>query len=130
VEFETIRKKVKTQLKQSLTETLPNHTFRGTKGAILSLVSTENHLISSSTENIIRVWNLPQTDVKTYQNFGKVSPMLKSTLKGHKNSIWSISVNPYDDQEIISCSSDNTIKLWKYLNEEDENLKFSIQTDE
>jgi striatin 1/3/4 len=98
--------------KKKQIENEPMYTYRGHQGAVLSvLFNGENQPISAGVDGEIKIWNLPPSSDDIYKSYGSATPFLKESLKGHQDSIWSLSMNE-KSQNLLSASSDKTIKLW------------------
>ena len=63
-------------------------------------MALKKFIVSGSDDKTVKIWNY------------KTSECI-STLKGHNNSITSVTIIP-DSLQIVSGSSDKKIKLWDY----------------
>jgi len=57
----------------------------------------ENKIISGSSDNTVRIWNMKGT--------------LLNILKGHTDEVYSICLSPSGNR-ILSASYDKTIRIW------------------
>ncbi|KOP25883.1 hypothetical protein AMR41_13365, partial [Hapalosiphon sp. MRB220] len=64
----------------------------------VAVTPNEQQVISASSDNTLKVWNLDTGE----EQF---------TLNGHSNSVSAVAVTP-NEQQVISASSDNTLKVW------------------
>ncbi|KAK8808496.1 hypothetical protein WA158_008397 [Blastocystis sp. Blastoise] len=71
-------------------------TIESNEGSIFTLNVYRNMLCSGGSGNVIQIWN------KKYQMAGKIS--------GHSD--WINDILVWDDDRIITCSDDKTIKVW------------------
>ena len=82
-------------------------------GKIMCVLRFNNYLLFSSYESEINVFNLSDliTKPKYIESSKiKINPKKVFTLKGHKGPIPKII--QYDNKKIISCSWDESIKIW------------------
>ncbi|GAB2293944.1 hypothetical protein Dimus_028158 [Dionaea muscipula] len=78
----------------------PLHEFRGHQGEILDLSwSKNNHLLSSSVDNTVRLWHVGCDDC------------LK--IFSHNNYVTCAQFNPVDDNYFISGSIDGKVRIWE-----------------
>ena len=72
------------------------HTIEGLEGNVLTLNVYRNMLLSGGTDNIIQIWN------KKFLSAGKIT--------GHHD--WVNDILIWDEDRLITCSEDKTIKVW------------------
>lgn len=65
---------------------------------IFRLHATDDEIIAGCADSQIKIWD-------------KNTGICKRSFDGHVNGVWCLQV--LDNDEIISCSSDHLIKLWK-----------------
>jgi WD40 repeat protein len=58
----------------------------------------DRHVVSGSTDNTLRVWDLATGETKT-------------TLRGHTGSVYAVAVTP-DGRHVVSGSGDSTLRVW------------------
>ena len=71
-------------------------TIEGLEGNVLTLNVYRNMLLSGGTDNIIQIWN------KKFLSAGKIT--------GHHD--WVNDILIWDEDRLITCSEDKTIKVW------------------
>jgi len=93
----------------------PVYTFRAHTGPVLSLAiaSSGDLCFSGGIDSTIRVWNMPNPSVDPYDCFDP--SVLAATLRGHTDAVWSLAYNT-SRQQLLSASSDGTVKLWSPVN--------------
>ncbi len=84
-------------------------TSRSSWATSVAIGPDSNTLVSGSSDNTIKVWNLG-------------IEKLKYTLTGHSNWVLCLALSP-DGNTLVSGSSDNTIKIWNLVKEE---LKYTL----
>ncbi|CAG9762459.1 unnamed protein product [Ceutorhynchus assimilis] len=89
----------------------PLYTFRMHSGPVLSLAisGTGEHCYSGGLDGLINCWNIPNSNIDPYDLFEP--DVLNTTLHGHSDAVWGLSVLN-SKQQLVSCSSDGTVKLW------------------
>ncbi|XP_023234216.1 striatin-3-like isoform X2 [Centruroides sculpturatus] len=97
--------------KTSSLDVEPVYTFRGHVGPVLCLVmgSTGEQCYSGGLDGTIRCWNIPNSNIDPYDSYDP--GVLAATLCGHTDSVYGLSIHTSKVQ-LISCSSDSTIRLW------------------
>lgn len=87
--------------------------LRGHSGAILSLASYRNNLISGDVNGQVCVWDFSETKSIMNESHGRVDHHLQYVIEDHKDAVWSIATHensPY----FITVSSDKTIRINGY----------------
>ena len=87
-------------------------------GKIMCCLKFNNYLLTSSYEKEISVWNIDdlkyKEDNKIFDNINNIklddSPKKVFVFKGHKGPIPKIIT--YDNKRILSCSWDESVKIW------------------
>lgn len=89
----------------------PLYTFRAHTAPVLCLAmsTTGEYCYSAGIDGAIHCWNLPSSNIDPYDSYDE--SVLRTTLTGHTDAVWGLSVNHTKDQ-LISCSADGTVKLW------------------
>lgn len=89
----------------------PLYTFRSHTGPVLCLAisGTGEHCYSGGLDGTINCWNVPNSNIDPYDLYEP--DILNSTLHGHSDAIWGLAVLN-SKQQLLSCSSDKTVKLW------------------
>lgn len=89
----------------------PVYTFRAHTAPVLCLAmsATGEYCYSAGLDGAIHCWNLPSANIDPYDSYDE--SVLRTTLTGHTDAVWGLSVNHTKDQ-LISCSADGTVKLW------------------
>ncbi|XP_050300974.1 striatin-3 [Anthonomus grandis grandis] len=89
----------------------PLYTFRSHTDHVLCLTisGTGEHCYSGGRDGVINCWNVPSSNIDPYDSFEP--DILNTTLHGHSDSVWGLSVLN-SKQQLVSCSSDGTVKLW------------------
>lgn len=73
-----------------------------------SLSQCENFLLTGSSDFNAYIY---ATNVNsTSSEFRKKMPVI--VLKGHTNEVTAVDWNPYDSNQLITCSDDNTMRMW------------------
>lgn len=88
----------------------PLYTFRAHTGPVLCLAMSTSgeQCYSAGVDSAIHCWNLPSSNIDPYDSYDET--VLRTTLSGHTDAVWGLSVNTKD--QLISCSADGTVKLW------------------
>ena len=87
--------------------------MRGHTAGVCTVKCGSSHCFSAGLDETIIVWDIPQLDHNPYTNYGFATPFLKTTLKGHTDAVWSLSLNE-SNQSLLSASSDDSVILWDY----------------
>ncbi|XP_077993936.1 striatin-3-like isoform X2 [Glandiceps talaboti] len=89
----------------------PIYTFRAHIGAVLSVVMSANgdQCYSGGTDATIRCWNIPGSNIDPFDSYEP--GVLTDTLVAHTDAIWDLSYES-TRHHLLSCSADNTVKLW------------------
>jgi len=91
----------------------PVYTFRAHRGPVLCLAvaaGAGDTLFSGGMDGTIRHWTVPPPlTVDPYDSFDPT--VLTATLSGHRDAVWGLSHHAGRGQ-LLSCSSDGTVKLW------------------
>ncbi|KAI9189622.1 hypothetical protein H9P43_001055 [Blastocladiella emersonii ATCC 22665] len=82
--------------------------LQGHTGSVLCLEQTGAHLISGSSDRTIRVWSVPPPDANGLPS-GEITSVC--TLAGHTEAVLNLRMDTRRNH-IISCSKDNTIRMW------------------
>lgn len=109
-----LQKTVQTKKSSSL-DVEPVYTFRAHQGAVLCLAvaPTGDFIFSGGMDTTIRCWVMPSPNVDPYDPFEP--SVLANTLNGHADAVWGVSYHG-QKQQLLSCSADGTVKLWKPSN--------------
>ncbi|XP_050533701.1 striatin-3 isoform X2 [Daktulosphaira vitifoliae] len=93
----------------------PLYTFRSHTGPVFCLAVSKNgdYCYSGGLDNVIKVWSMPSANIDPYDSYDK--NILVNNLEGHEDAVWGLSVH-HKRSEILSCSSDGTVKLWSPTN--------------
>ncbi|XP_056647847.1 striatin-3 isoform X1 [Diorhabda sublineata] len=89
----------------------PLYTFRSHTGPVLCLAisGSGEHCYSGGLDGTINCWNVPNSNIDPYDLYEP--DILNATLHGHSDAIWGLAVLN-SKQQLLSCSSDKTVKLW------------------
>ncbi|KAL5009242.1 hypothetical protein ScPMuIL_014823 [Solemya velum] len=89
----------------------PVYTFRGHIGSVLSLAvsSSGEQCFSGGIDSTIRCWNIPSSNIDPYDSFEP--SVLQDTLVAHTDAVWGLSIHS-TKMQLLSCSSDGTVRLW------------------
>lgn len=71
--------------------------------------STGEQCYSGGLDGTIRCWNIPNSNIDPYDSYDP--GVLAATMCGHTDSVYGLSIHTSKVQ-LISCSSDSTIRLW------------------
>eukprot|EP00005_Dracoamoeba_jomungandri_P011963 CAMPEP_0174275030 /NCGR_PEP_ID=MMETSP0439-20130205/59607_1 /TAXON_ID=0 /ORGANISM="Stereomyxa ramosa, Strain Chinc5" /LENGTH=632 /DNA_ID=CAMNT_0015367103 /DNA_START=46 /DNA_END=1944 /DNA_ORIENTATION=+ len=113
---------------KAIEDVSPAHVYRGHVGPIFSciMLSSKERAFSAGADGDIRLWILPKfRELTPYTQRGTAISLSFGVLQGHSDCIWDLSVHSTRDL-ILSSSSDGTVKLWDYKNQELENT-FAIE---
>ena len=77
-------------------------------------LSSESTLIKSNGTNVALAWESGNAGVLAVLNMSEIGriPTEHPFIKGHTGPITDFDFNPFNDQQLISCSDDSTLKLW------------------
>lgn len=95
--------------KKSSLEVEAMYTFRNHKTPItkVALSKDAEYLYSGSLDGNIRVWRTPQVNMDPYDNFNP--KIAADCLTSHTDAIWGLKCC---ENVLLSCSADNTIRIW------------------
>ena len=91
----------------------PIQTLRGHTGTVYTVLCGSTRVFSAGQDDTIIVWNIPPIDHDPYTNYGYATPFLKSSLTGHSDAIWSLSLHE-QSHLLLSASADETVMVWDY----------------
>ena len=63
---------------------------------------------SAGQDGLIQIWRLPRNNTLK----GEQLVQMEMTLKGHQDVVWSLATHDTLSDELLSGSSDGTIRLW------------------
>ncbi|XP_065225821.1 striatin-3 isoform X2 [Planococcus citri] len=103
--------KIVTSKKSASLDVEPLYTFRKHLSPVLCVAinSTGEECYSGCQDGQIYCWNVPSANIDPYDSYDP--GVLNSTLEGHTDAIWGLSLNTQKSQ-LLSCSADGTVKLW------------------
>ncbi|GLH12177.1 Lissencephaly-1 homolog [Gryllus bimaculatus] len=89
----------------------PLYTFRRHTGPVLCLAmsATGEECYSGGVDGAIYCWKLPCANIDPYDSFDP--GVVTGSLEGHTDAVWGLSIHSQRLQ-LLSCSSDGTVKLW------------------
>lgn len=110
LKFWNIHKTVQAKKSPSL-DVEPLYTFRAHTGPVLcvAMSGTGEYCYSGGVDGAIHCWKLPNSYIDPYDSYDPT--VLKSTLEGHTDAVWGLSVN-HAKGYLASFSADNTVRLW------------------
>lgn len=79
----------------------------------LAVAPSGDYVFSGGVDSTIRCWVMPSPNVDPYDAYEP--SVLGSTLSGHADAVWGLSYHG-PKQQLLSCSADGTVKLWKPSN--------------
>ncbi len=80
------------------------------------LSNCDNFLLTGSSDSNAYIYS---TNLNAGNNeFKRLMPVI--VLKGHTNEVTTVDWNPHDINQLITCSDDNTIRLWNVKRQLDE----------
>ncbi|KAG2381273.1 hypothetical protein C9374_006262 [Naegleria lovaniensis] len=91
----------------------PIQTLRGHTGAVYTVLCGSGQVFSAGQDDTIIVWNIPPLDHNPYTNYGYATPFLHTSLTGHSDAIWSLSLHE-TSHLLLSASADETVMVWDY----------------
>ncbi|EPX75359.1 striatin [Schizosaccharomyces octosporus yFS286] len=102
-----------------VSELSPHLTFYGHKGPVLSLCipKATHHIFSGGHDGTIRCWKLPAIS----SNEPSSIPVTEATVfVGHEDCVWELLCLEKKEKNpiLLSLSSDNTVRGWKYTGEQ------------
>ncbi|XP_023652088.1 striatin isoform X4 [Paramormyrops kingsleyae] len=89
----------------------PIYTFRGHRGAVLSVVMSASgeQCFSGGVDGTIQSWNTPSPNIDPYDSYEPSA--LRGVLCGHTDAVWGL-VYSSAHHCLLSCSADGTVRLW------------------
>ncbi|KAJ9065437.1 1,2-dihydroxy-3-keto-5-methylthiopentene dioxygenase [Entomophthora muscae] len=97
--------------KASRHEFEPCFVYRGHRGPVTCVTIDSEKLLtySASFDNTIKAWKFPNEGRRMQDS---IEPhLLQATFSGHKDIVWSISLQP-ESSLLASCCADGTVNLW------------------
>lgn len=98
------------QKKTKTRSMVPITSLRGHSGAILSMASYHNNLISGDVNGQVCVWNFSEIKSLLNESYGCVDHHIKYFTNDHKDAVWSIATHE-DSPYFVTSSSDGTIRI-------------------
>jgi striatin 1/3/4 len=88
----------------------PIATFRGHTGPLTSLAvsPTGESIYTSSVDSTVRSWRVPDLNIGPYEPYDSLQDRV---FIGHTDIVWDVLIHPVE-QILVSCSADETIKVW------------------
>lgn len=88
----------------------PIATFRGHEKPLTSLAvsASGEHIYTSSVDTTIRAWRVPDINTSPYDPYDSLQARM---FVGHTDIVWDVLAHPVE-QTLVSCSADETIKVW------------------
>ncbi|RNA33956.1 denticleless -like protein [Brachionus plicatilis] len=80
-----------------------------------SLSQCDNFIVTGSSDFNAYIYSTNQNSGQAC--FRKYMPVI--ALKGHTNEVTTVDWNPFDPNQIVTCSDDNSIRLWNVKNDLD-----------